>query len=79
MHHLEIMLKSRFLFGMSGVGPEVPYYLQAPSDAIAVSPCTLSRKGLQEPRMARQMQRKQLIWEHEYLLHVEELELVHET
>lgn len=34
MNHLEIMLKCRFLFGMSGVGPEVLYFLEFLSDAM---------------------------------------------
>lgn len=46
MNHLGILLKGRFWFGKSGVGPEILYFQQIPSDADG-SMATLSSKDLE--------------------------------
>ena len=62
MNHLEIMLKMQMLIHCVWSGAWGSTFLTGSQWCHALSPCTSSRKGLKELRVARQRQRKQLIW-----------------
>lgn len=71
INHLEIMLKMQIFDSLCWEW-SLRFYI---SNKFLVNLCSLSlylesQKGLKEPRMTRDMQKKQLIRGHRYLLHV---------